>query len=248
MRIVIIIPTYNEADSIKYLLEELQKEIVEIKNHDFQILVVDANSPDGTGDRVIELQKAQKNIKLLKEEKRNGLGSAYIKGMTHAISEMIADAILEFDGDFQHDPREIKHLIQKFDQGFDYVIGSRYVSGGEIPKEWAWYRKVLSKYGSLFIKNILNLPTNDNTSGFKLSRVKNYADQLPLSEKKILSLLHAYKIHLLYEMQKLGAKTIEVPIKFLERKNGSSKNTIRDIFESLKVVFILRLRSLFKSK
>jgi hypothetical protein len=93
---------------------------------------------------------------------------------------------------------------------------------------------------------VLGLETMDNTSGFKLSRVRNLAEKLPLKEEDILSLFHAYKIHLLYEMTKLGAKTAEVPIKFLERKNGSSKNTFRDIFESLKVVFILKFRSIFQ--
>src|SRR6266496_5022207 len=246
MKIVIIIPTYNEAESIGDLIDEIQKETGRIIGHNFKILVVDANSPDKTGDKVKELQKFFNNLELVVEPKRRGLGAAYIFGMLHAIEKLSAEAIMEFDGDFQHDPREIKNLVSKLDEGFDYIIGSRYIHGGEIPEEWSWYRKTLSKYGSLFIKKVLGLETMDNTSGFKLSRVRNLAEKLPLKEEDILSLFHAYKIHLLYEMTKLGAKTAEEPIKFLERKNGSSKNTFRDIFESLKVVFILKFRSIFQ--
>jgi dolichol-phosphate mannosyltransferase len=246
MRIVVIIPTYNEAESIESLIDAAESELNEIRHHEFKILVVDANSPDKTGEIVENLQKKHKNLELLIEPAKRGLGAAYISGMLHAINNLSADALMEFDGDFQHNPKEIKSLISAFDDGYDYVIGSRYVEGGEIPGQWAWHRKFLSKYGSLFIKSVLGLATMDNTSGFKLSRVKHFAKKLPLEERVILSLFHAYKIHLLYEMIKLGAKTIEVPIKFLERQQGSSKNTFRDILESLKVVLILKFRSLFR--
>ncbi len=165
--------------------------------------------------------------------------------MKHAISKFSPDAIVEFDGDFQHNPEDVKRLVSEFDNGFDYVIGSRYVRGGSIPEEWSGRQKFLSKYGSWFIKKALNLPTNDNTSGLKLSRVAGFYDKLPLDEDKILSRYHAYKIHLLCEMLKLGAKTKEVPIKFLARADGSSKSTFRDILESLKVVSILKFRKIF---
>ena len=245
MKIAVIIPTYNEAESIGSLIYSLENELGMIPKHDFQILVVDANSPDGTAKVVEDLKNSYKNIELLAEPRR-GLGIAYISGMNHAIFKLNADAILEFDGDFQHDPQDIKHLVAELDNGYDYIIGSRYVPGGEIPQECSWHKKFLSKYGSLFIRKVLNLPTRDNTSGFKLSRVK-FAQNLPLHEDKILSRLHAYKIHLLYEMIKMGAKTKEVPIKFLERSGGNSKSTVLDIFESLKVVSVLKFRSLFKS-
>src|SRR3989344_36241 len=239
MKIVVIIPTYNEAGIIALLLSALQKEVEKIFHHQFQILVVDANSPYGTAEVVRKLKKIHANIELLIEPRRRGLGAAYLAGMEHAIKRMGADAIVEFDGDFQHDPKDMKKLIHEFDKGYDYVIGSRYVPGGSIPKEWGWYQRFLSKYGSLFIRWMLGLPTRDNTSGFKLSRVKNFAERLSLAEEKILSRFHAYKIHLLFEMLALGAKVVEVPITFLERKDGSSKSTWTDILESLKVVFIL---------
>ncbi len=126
----------------------IKKETGRIIGHNFKILVVDANSPDKTGDKVKELQKFFNNLELVVEPKRRGLGAAYIFGMLHAIEKLSAEAIMEFDGDFQHDPREIKNLVSKLDEGFDYIIGSRYIHGGEIPEEWSWYRKTLSKYGS----------------------------------------------------------------------------------------------------
>jgi len=245
MKITVIIPTYNEAQTIERLLRDVRGEFSGIPNHEFKILVVDANSPDGTGDIIKEAKKKYPEIELLTEKRRRGLGSAYIAGMNYARSNLGAEAIIEFDGDYQHDPKDIKKLVVELDRGHDYVIGSRYVRGGSIPEEWSARQKILSKYGSWFIKKTLSLPTFDNTSGLKLSRVAGFYDRLPLDEDKILSRYHAYKIHLLCEMLRLGAKTKEVPIKFLERRGGSSKSTARDILESLKVVSILKLREIF---
>lgn len=246
MKIVVIIPTYNEAASIGSLIDLLEEEFSKITNHELDILVVDANSPDGTAGIIREKSNIYPNIELFVETGRRGLGAAYLSGMKYAVEKLKAGALVEFDGDFQHDPKDIKRLVSELDNGYDYIIGSRYVPGGEIPKEWSWHKKFLSKYGSLFIRWALKLPTNDNTSGFKLSRVGGFFEKLPLGDGKILSRFHAYKIHLLYEMIKLGAKIKEVPIKFLERRDGeSSKSTLLDIFESLKVVFILKARSIF---
>ncbi|OGF51409.1 hypothetical protein A3I27_00165 [Candidatus Giovannonibacteria bacterium RIFCSPLOWO2_02_FULL_43_11b] len=243
MRITVIIPTYNEAQTIERLLRDVRGEFSGIPNHEFKILVVDANSPDGTGGIVKTAKKKYPEIELLAEKGQRGLGLAYIAGMNYAREKLEAEAIMEFDGDYQHDPKDIKKLVGELDRGHDYVIGSRYIPGGSVPEKWSARQKFLSKYGSWFIKKTLALPTYDNTSGFKLSRVRGFYDKLPLDEDKILSHYHAYKIHLLCEMLKMGAKTKEVPIKFLERKNGSSKSTARDILESLKVVSILKLRS-----
>lgn len=239
MRIITIIPTYNEKESIGQLIDAAEKEFKSIVNHRLSILIVDGNSPDKTIEIVKDKAELYGNIDFIIEKEKRGLGMAYMSGMNYAIKNLKADAIIEFDGDFQHDPADIKRLIAEFDKGYDCVIGSRYVSGGKVPEKWALYRKLLSKYGSLFIKFVLSLPTNDNTSGLKLSRVKNFAEKLPLDENKILSKRHAYKIHLLYEMVKMGAKIKEIPIKFLERGGGNSKSSLEDILESLRVVFIL---------
>lgn len=242
MKIVIIIPTYNEKKTIISLIDAIEAEFKAIPNHRLGILVVDGNSPDGTAGAVRAKIKEYGNIDLLVEKEKRGLGMAYIAGMKYAVAKMGAEAFIEFDGDFQHDPKDIKRLISELDKGYDYVIGSRYVPGGSVPMEWAWYRKFLSKFGSLYIKYMLGLPTNDNTSGLKLTRVRGFFDQLPLDENKILSKRHAYKVHLLYAMIRLGARVKEIPIRFLERGSGASKSSLEDIIESLKVVWRLYRR------
>jgi len=242
MKIIIIIPTYNEREILSRLLDAVEREFKLIRNHQMGILVVDGNSPDGTAGVVLEKAKIYSNIELIIEKEKRGLGMAYVAGMNYAINNLKADAIIEFDGDFQHDPADIKRLVAEFDNGYDYVIGSRYIAGGGVPEEWALYRKLLSKYGSLYIKYVLSIPTNDNTSGLKLSRVKNFAEKLPLDEKKILSRQFAYKIQFLYETIRMGAKVREIPIRFLERKEGDSKSSFKDILESLRVVSVLFLR------
>lgn len=245
-KITVIIPTYNERASIGRLVDVLEREFDMIPKHDMGILIVDGNSPDGTAGIIREKMKKYRNLHLLVEKEKRGLGVAYVNGMKHAINQLGADAFIEFDGDFQHDPEDIKRLVAEFDRGYDYVIGSRYVSGGSIPAEWAWYRKLLSRFGSLFARLVLGLPTADNTSGFKLTRVKGFSDKLSLSEEKLLSKSYAYKIQLLYEMIKAGAKVKEVPIRFLERQGGNSKSSLKDILDSLKVVAALRLENFRK--
>ena len=242
MKIVVIVPTYNEANTIVSLIEALEAECRRIPRHAVMILVVDGNSPDGTAGRVRLMMEKYGNLRLVSEREKGGLGCAYIAGITHAVRELHADAYIEFDGDFQHDPKDVVRLIQEFENGYDYVIGSRYVAGGSVPREWSWHRKLLSRYGSRFIKVMLALPTSDNTSGLKLSRVRGFAEKLPLDPERILSRRHAYKIHLLREMVKLGARVKEIPIAFLPRKSGNSKSTFEDIIESLRVVAKLRRR------
>lgn len=241
-KIVVIMPTFNERKSILPLIDALESEFKMIPGHQMEILIVDGNSPDGTADVVREKMSGNSNLKLLVEKEKRGLGMAYIKGMRYAADALKADAFIEFDGDFQHDPKDIKRLVAEYDNGYDYVIGSRYVAGGSIPAGWPWYRKLISRLGGLFIQYALWLPVKDNTSGFKLTRVKGFISHLPLDEDRILSRRHAYKIHLLYEMYRLGAKIKEVPIRFLERNGGDSKSSPEDILESLRVVFKLYSR------
>jgi dolichol-phosphate mannosyltransferase len=243
MCITIIIPTFNEREAIIGLLEGVDKEIGGISNHEIFVLVVDGNSSDGTASVVKEKARLYKNLYLLEEKKKGGLGIAYAAGMKYAIEKLGAEALIEFDGDGQHDPKDIRRLIKEFDDGYDYVIGSRYVRGGSVPAGWAWYRKLLSKYGSLFIRWALWLPTYDNTSGFKLSRVKGFAGNLPFEEDKLFSRRHAYKVQFLHQMIKMGAKTKEIPIAFLQREKGDSKSAAEDIFESLKVIFLIWIKS-----
>lgn len=245
MNIVVIIPTYNEAENIGRMIDVLVgEEFPKIKNHKMHLLVVDDNSPDGTAEIVKKKQGQYKNIHLLSGEKE-GLGIAYARGMRYAMEKLKADAVIEMDADFQHDPRDVKRLVAEFDEGYDYVIGSRYIKGGSIPQQWELYRKFLSWGGNMFARFVLLLlRIHDVTSGFKLTRVKGFLDKVDLDS--LLSASYAYKIHLLYEIVKnRGAKAKEVPIKFHFRERGSSKIESEDVRESFKVVILLVLRSRF---
>lgn len=239
MKIVVILPTYNEKVNIARLIPLLEEEIFpKVKNHEMYILVVDDNSPDGTADTVKDFMKKWKNIDLL-QGRKNGLGDAYVRGMHYAMDKMNAQAVMEFDADFQHDPQDIPHLVKAMDDGADYVIGSRYIKGGEIPREWGLHRKIISRFGGLFAQIMLmRFDVHDMTSGYKLTRT-SFLKNVDLDH--LYSKYYAYKLHILHDVLKQGAKITEVPIIFYERKEGSSKITRKDLFDSFWVVIRLRL-------
>ena len=241
MNTVIVIPTYNEKENIAPLLEEIQKVLKKIEGFKMGVLVVDDNSPDGTADIVRSVMKKYKNIHLITGEKQ-GLGAAYVRGFKYAMENLKADVVFEMDADFQHNPNDIPRFLDKISSGYDYVLGSRYISGGSIPKTWGLHRKFLSFFGGWFARVVLGTKSvKDYTTGYKAMRVNGYLDKIDLS--KILSKNFAYKIHLLYEMLNLKAKTIEIPIKFVDREKDKSKsNAVRESKESMKVVLILRYR------
>src|SRR3989338_10454093 len=238
MRISVIIPTYNESGSIASLLDELQNVFTAQQKHQWDIVVVDGASTDGTPEIVRKKMATHKHIYLIEEGEKRGIAAAYLTGIRYVVDTLQADAFMEFDGDGQHDPRDISNLVAKLDEGYDYVIGSRYVEGGSAP-EWAWQRKLLSRFGSLYTRWLLEWDVHDATSGFKLTRVKSF-----VQPKQLLSRHYAYKIHLLSAMIESGARIAEVPITFRNREFNTSKSTWRDIVESLKVTGILRLRTL----
>jgi len=237
MKIVIIIPTYNERLNIEKMIPLLEQDIFpKVKNHHLSILIVDDNSPDDTAKAVKEFQKKWHNIELLTGEKK-GLGSAYVRGMKYAMEHMNADAVMEFDSDFQHNPHDIPRLIKAMDEGADYVIGSRYIPGGSIPKEWGLDRKILSVFGNLFTQLVwVNFKIHDMTSGFKLTKT-SFLKRVDLNN--LFSNNFAYKMQILHDVVKLHARVTEVPIVFLEREQGKSKINIKDQFESLYVVLRL---------
>lgn len=239
MKIVVIMPTYNEKENVHKMIPVLEKEVFpKVKNHSVYLLVVDDNSPDGTGDEIKKFMKQYPNIELLTGNKQ-GLGAAYIRGMKHAMHDMKADAVIEFDADFQHDPHDIPRLIQAMDEGADYVIGSRYIPGGEIPKEWGLNRKILSYYGGSWIGRLMlgfwNI--HDITAGYKLTKT-SFLKNVDLDH--LYSKDFAYKMHILHDVVKQGAKVKEIPVVFYERTEGASKISQKDQFDSLYVLARLR--------
>jgi dolichol-phosphate mannosyltransferase len=240
MKIVIILPTYNEKVNILKLVPLLEEKVLpQMQHHQMQLLIVDDNSPDGTGQEVKTFMQKWKNIELLVGEKK-GLGTAYVRGMKYAMDILKADAVMEFDADFQHDPHDIPRLIQAMDEGADYVIGSRYIPGGEIPKEWGLHRKIISHFGGLFAQIVLwTWNVHDMTSGFKLTKTQ-FLKKVDLDH--LYSHYYAYKLHILHDVLRQSVKVTEVPIIFYERKKGSSKITRKDLFDSFWVVLRLRYR------
>lgn len=239
MKITVILPTYNEKTNIEKLIPLMIEEIFpKIKKHEMSILVVDDNSPDRTAESVTKFMKKWKIIKLLQGAKM-GLGAAYVKGMKYAMNEMNADAVMEIDSDFQHDPNHIPRFIKALDDGADQVIGSRYIKGGSIPAEWGWHRKLISRFGGLFAQLLFwRFDVNDMTSGFKLTK-SSFIKKVDLDN--LYSKYYAYKLHILHDVLAQGAKVTEVPIIFHERVEGSSKITRKDLFDSFFVVIKLRL-------
>ncbi|MCH7952103.1 polyprenol monophosphomannose synthase [Patescibacteria group bacterium] len=220
MNVVIVIPTYNEVKTIERLIDGLKSASKKFPQHKTHLLVVDDNSPDGTGDVVRKLQSRYDDISLLTGEKR-GLGQAYLRGMDFAIEKLKADIMLEIDADFQHDPHAVPGFIEKIDKGYDFVIGSRYIKGGSIPRNWGVNRKILSRMGNLIIRvSLLTLSVHDWTSGYRAMRSWVY--------KKTRSNLvsfngYTFQVAFLYQALKSKAKVVEIPIHFGERKYGESK-------------------------
>lgn len=233
MNIVIAMPTYNEAENIGRMINVLTKDIFpKIKNHKMMLLVIDDKSPDGTG----EIVKKHKEVFLL-EGNKEGLGMAYGRGFKYAIDNLKADAVMEMDADFQHDPFDVPRFIKAFDDGADYVIGSRYIDKGSIPREWSLDRKFLSVVGNLIYKvSLLMFDIHDFTTGYRLARV-NYLNKINFD--KIFLKSFAYKTLLLSAMKKLGAKVVEVPITFSLRETGDSKMTTNTFIDSLKVIVLV---------
>ncbi len=242
MRIVVIIPTYNEKENISKMIEELVGiEFPKIKGAEMHLLVVDDNSPDGTGEVVKKYMKKFKNIHLLQGEKA-GLGTAYVRGMEYAMDELSADAVMEMDADFQHPPRFVKDMVKAFLDGADYVIGSRYIPGGSVPQEWPLFRKSISYFGNLFIRIALLKPQyHDLTTGFRLTKVKGVLDKIDLNNLMELKRF-AYKVDLLYQSIKNSKKVVEVPLEFAARTAETSKFNTKEMISTFKVAIILGIK------
>lgn len=244
---VIIIPTYNEAKNIEKLIDYLfEKILINISNYKVMILIVDGNSPDNTANIVKEKMEIYNDLYLIIEEKKEGLGAAYIKGFKYAIEKLKADVVIEFDADFQHPPELIINLLKEINNGYDYVLASRNIKGGSFPSHWSLRRLIFSKMGGFFARFVLFFPFNeffkitDPTTGLKATKVKGFLDKIELDKIKFKGF--AYKIELLQKMILLGAKIKEIPLQFKKREHGESKLDANTPKEILKAIFYLRLK------
>lgn len=241
-KVVVVMPAYNEADNIGRMIEALFTQYFpQIKNAEIHLLVVDDYSPDKTGEVVKKYMSKYNKLHLL-QKKKEGLGWAYIRGFQYAVDKIGADAVMEMDADFQHPPRFVKPMVEAYINGAEYVIGSRYVKGGSVPKEWAFFRKAVSYFGNLFIRLVLVKPfVHDLTTGFRLTKVKGILDEIDLNNL-MEPTRFAYKVDLLYQSMKLSKKTVEVPLEFAPRTMEKSKFNPKEMVSTFKVAIILGIR------
>lgn len=228
---LVIIPTYNEKENI----EKIIRKVFSLPGA-YHLLIVDDGSPDGTGNIVKGLQQEYSgNLFILERKGKLGLGTAYITGFKWAL-ERGYDYIFEMDADFSHNPDDLERLYEACSNGADVVIGSRYTRGGKVVN-WPWDRIFISKGGAMYTKLITWMPVNDPTAGFVCYSSK-VLRTIPLDEVHFVG--YAFQIEMKYRAWKLGFKIKEVPITFVDRKEGVSKMSGNIIKEAMTGVWKMR--------
>jgi dolichol-phosphate mannosyltransferase len=228
----IIIPTYNEAENLTKLVEQ----IFSLNIAELNIIIVDDNSSDGTGKIADELSQKYP-LRVIHRQAKQGLGSAYVSGFKAAI-RLGADLVFEMDADFSHDPKDIPRLIEEIKNGYDLVIGSRRIRSGNV-SGWSWIRNLESKSAMTFARAILGLKTKDITAGFRCYRT-SILKQIDLD--KIHAGSYAFQEEMIYLSERKGFKIKEIPVTFIDRKFGKSKLGVKDILEFFVTVLRLRFR------
>ena len=241
----LVLPTYNERSNLQVVLPRILEQAARIPTHDFHVLVVDDNSPDGTAEVIREAMPRQTNLHLLTGEKR-GIGDAYKRGMTHALDHLGASLLLEMDADGQHDPALLPDFIKLCAAGENrLVIGSRFLAGAATP-EFGPFRRALSRTGSFLVRLCWGIgPVSDCTSGYRCFP----ADVLRRSRLDFYRLPtrgYSFQSALLFELINQGAQVAELPLVFAPRLDGESKLKLRDCFEFLITLAGLTARRFFR--
>ena len=231
MKAVVCLLTYNERQNLERMVRALGDRGV-------SVLVIDDNSPDGTGELADRLAAELDHVEVLHRDRKEGLGPAYLAGFKHALADG-ADLVLEMDADFSHDPADVTRLITWTSEA-DVVLGSRYARGGSIAN-WGRLRRFISAGGSHYARRLLGVRVHDLTGGFKCFR-REVLETLDLDA--ITSRGYAFQIETTYRALRAGFRVIEVPIAFVDRERGSSKMSRRIMLEAIWKVPALRLRAL----
>jgi dolichol-phosphate mannosyltransferase len=226
LRVTVVVPTYNERDNLPVAVEQLTA----LPVPDLHVLVVDDNSPDGTGEVADKLAvDLPEVVSVLHRTEKDGLGRAYIAGITRALDEG-ADVVVQMDADLSHPAEVIPAMLEELAHpGTGVVLGSRYVPGGSTAAEWKWYRKALSAWANFYVNGILRLGIKDATAGFKAWK----ADTLrAIDIGSIRSNGYSFQVEMNYRAKRQGIGIAEVPIRFEERTLGASKMSLRVQLES----------------
>lgn len=231
---VITLPTFNERENLPGIIHD----IFAVNVPALQILVVDDNSPDGTGQVADELSRADSRIKVLHRQEKEGLGRAYIAGFREVLRDPDVDYIFEMDADFSHQPKYIPIFLSEV-KSVDFVLGSRYIRGGGV-ENWSWSRHAISWFANWTIRHILGVRVSDLTGGYKCFH-RRVLERLDLDN--VQSSGYNFQIEVTYRALQAGFRLAEVPIVFVERRSGVSKFSLRIMWESFWRVFRLKARS-----
>ena len=226
MRVLVVLPTYNEAANIDRILESVKAALP-----DCGVLVVDDGSPDGTADIAERAGKELGGVDVLRRSAKSGLGSAYRAGFAWGL-ERGFDACVEMDSDFSHDPAALPDLVAPLSRGTDLSVGSRYVPGGQIPN-WSLSRRLISRGGNIYADTLLGLGVKDSTSGFRAYRAE-VLRKIDLATVKAEG--YGFQIEMVRQVLSHGGKVTEVPICFVDRVEGQSKMSTAIVVEAFALV------------
>ncbi len=232
MRATVCLPTYNERENLPRMIEALAG----VLRDSDRVLVIDDNSPDGTGAVADELATRHAFVDVLHREAKEGLGRAYVAGFEHVLGTD-AELVLEMDCDFSHDPADVPRLIAAAENGADLVLGSRYIAGGGT-RNWGLLRRLISRGGSIYTALFLHMGVKDPTGGFKCFRrvVLETVDLDSITPRG-----YAFQIETTYRVKQAGFRVVEIPITFADREAGTSKMSRAVVLEAIWRVPMLRL-------
>jgi dolichol-phosphate mannosyltransferase len=234
LRFVVLLPTYNESENLPRIVP-----LILVQDARLEVLVIDDNSPDGTGRLAEEMAQTELRVHVLHRKAKEGLGRAYLAGFAWAV-EKGYDLVFEMDSDFSHDPKYLRDLIAA-SKSADLVVGSRYKNGVNVIN-WPMSRLMLSYFASVYARSITRLPVTDATAGFKCFH-RRVLEAIPLSEVK--SGGYAFQIEMSFRAWRKGFRIVEVPIVFTDRVEGTSKMNRSIVLEAVWMVWWLRLAALF---
>lgn len=222
--VTVVVPTYNERENLPDLVPA-------VTDHGYRLLIVDDNSPDGTGMLADSLASRNPLVSVLHRKEKAGLGPAYAAGFDEALDSGAA-VLVEMDADFSHDPADLPRLVDAVDNGADLAIGSRYVSGGSTP-DWPIHRRLISRGGNLYARTMLGVPVRDATAGFRAYRA-SALQELPYREARASG--YAFQVEMAWRAHLAGLEIVEIPIIFRDRTMGISKMGTGIVVEAMALV------------
>jgi dolichol-phosphate mannosyltransferase len=236
-KVIITLPTFNERENVEKLVYSIQEISKQFKEVDLGILIVDDDSPDGTGQIADQLTKRYKNVYVKHRKIREGLGKAYIDGFNYALTKLNADHVFSMDCDLSHDPKYLPNFMKEINN-YDIIIGSRYIPGGGTYR-WPLHRRIISHGANWLAKTILGLQSHDCTSGY---RCYSKNTLMSINFENIKSTGYSFLVEILYRCQKKRLKVYETPFVFVDRKFGDTKMAKKEIYKTLYTLIRLRFK------